>query len=234
MQLAVITPVGSGHEEICHDWCMPSVEQMRRSYFSEIWHEIVYDPQLEGASASRNSAIDMQPDVDWYLFVDADDRVDHRAIDTAAPWLDRADVVFGSICYDMGRSRKRVCPVDNMPRPFTFEALVNAETSYGTFSMGCFVRGELVRRVMFDVSIREGEDMDFFCALALYSRRFVKLEEPLVHIGRLHPSVDRDSSSEADWINTCDDVRARWRRRGPRPFTAQERNKRRCGATPTE
>src|SRR5687768_11794884 len=119
MRLAVITPVGPGHEQASRD-CAASVQSAWLQFcgpFTSMVHEVIDDTDgMLGRSLARNSGIDRHPDANWFFFIDADDLMHLRAIEA----LERAlihqpslEVVFGAVCTDRnGIIDDNVYPLD--------------------------------------------------------------------------------------------------------------------------
>lgn len=195
MKLAVITPVGPGHE--------PYVAAAQASVqaaiahgtgrFTSVRHIVVDDTKGQmGRSRARNSAIDA--DADWLFFLDADDAMCPAALTLND--FERA-ATFGLVYWATpleGRMRR----LNVVPCGWRELALYGAR---GTLSMGFFVRAEVARAIRFNESMNIAEDYDFYVRLP----SFTKVPEPLVCIGYNVPSAGGPRGyHEVDWVGACD------------------------------
>ena len=220
MHVAVITPVGPGHE-LAAGKCMASVRvawARSRGPFGTLTHAPVFDSKGSlGRSAARNRGVCVSDRADWYLFLDADDRLEPDAFALVAPHVappsfeDSLDsstapctAVFGAV------QTERHGIVRENRHPVTWADLME-HGPVGTLSMGCFVRGDVARATPFNESLDRGEDFDFYLR-ALHGRPFVKLPEPLVMIGDTVPSAGGPRGyGRIDWRAECQAVIDRWK-----------------------
>ncbi len=192
MRLAVITPVGPGHEGILPLAAM-SVINLEPWCFNEIIHVIVNDTDGKlGRSRARNSGM---IDADWYFFLDADDIIMPYAPRFVEKVHDKFDAIFGAV-----QINGRVTPQDKWP--CRIEHLYE-HGGQGTLCMGFFVKGEVARDLLFDETLDKGEDFDFYMRLP----SFHKLKVPLVSINSKMPSAGGPKGyKELDWQKTCREV----------------------------
>jgi glycosyltransferase involved in cell wall biosynthesis len=183
MKLAVITPVGPGHQG-CVKRAIESVAG--RGRFSSVEHVVIDDTCGEmGRGAARNAGM---IDADWYFFLDADDTMHPDAL--GAVNLDK-QATFGSVRLNHGNA-KNVHPCG-----WREVALYGAR---GTLSMGFFCRADVARRLRFNEAMDAGEDFDFYLRLD----SFAKIEQPLVIIGYDVPSATGPRGYvRIDWVGIC-------------------------------
>lgn len=190
MKLAVITPVGPGHEELVKD-AIDSVRVAKRNntQFSSVDHIVVDDGKGEmGRGAARNIGM-ITAFADWYFFLDADDMMRPEAFT-----LCRFDVpaAFGSISLQRRRFAKNVHPCGWRE--------IALHGSRGTLSMGFFCRADVARRLSFNETLDAGEDFDFYLRLD----RFTKIAQPLVEIGYDLPSAGGPRGYiDVPWVDIC-------------------------------
>jgi len=184
MKLAIITPVGPGHE-LCLPMCALSVIQLKHGLFDEIIHVIVNDTEGKwGRSRARNQGMEM--DADWYFFLDADDVI--------MPYATRVvekhhGAIFGAVQVNGRISPNNIWPC-GLKDIWTHGA-------QGTLSMGFFVESSIARDLKFDESLNVGEDFDFYMRLP----SFHKVKFPLVSINCRTPSAGGDKGyQDLDWI----------------------------------
>lgn len=188
MKLAVITPVGPGHERIVES-AIASVRVAFRNNrtFSGVRHIIIDDDRGDlGRSKARNIGMD-RSDADWFFFLDADDTMRPDALNVAL----KSPAVFGAVSLRSG-------PTKNVyPCGWREVALHGA---CGTLSMGFFCRADVARRLRFNEGMNAGEDFDFYLRLD----DFAKLARPLVDIGYDIPSaVGPRGYHWIDWSGIC-------------------------------
>jgi len=195
MKLAVITPVGPGHESILPLAAL-SVLHLEYHEFTEIQHVIVNDTEGKlGRSKARNLGM---ISADWYFFLDADD-----VIMPYAPRLVKGQsvAVFGAV-----QINGRVPPINKWPCRIED---VYKHGGEGTLCMGFFVKAEIAREIRFDETLDRGEDFDFYMRLP----SFYKVKLPLVSVNSKIPSaVGPKGYEELDWQKTCREVVERYRK----------------------
>lgn len=196
MKLAVITPVGPGHEKPV-ERAQASVEKaiewaraQGKLWFTRVQHIVIDDTRGEkGRSRARNEGM---VDVDWYFFLDADDKMAKDALS-----LCNFDAVatFGAVCIEG-------CVYEKNVYPCGWSEIAQHGAS-GTLNMGFFCRADVARRLRFNEDMDRGEDFDFYTRLP----SFVKIEKPLVDIGYFTPSATGPRGyREIDWVGECDKV----------------------------
>ncbi len=196
MRLAVITPVGPGHESILPLAAL-SVLHLEYHSFTEITHVVVNDTKGElGRSKARN--LGMSTPADWYFFLDADDVMMPYATKFVKP---QSVAVFGAI-----QVNGRVPPINKWPcceRKALYE-----HGGEGTLCMGFFVKAEIAQEVRFDETLDKGEDFDFYMRLP----SFYKVKPPLISVNSRIPSAGGPRGyKELDWHKTCREVVERYR-----------------------
>jgi hypothetical protein len=191
MRLAVITPVGPGHERFVRD-AMASVQAAKERIgpFSSVRHIVIADPRGElGRGRARN--LGMVDDADWYFFLDADDRMRPDALEGCL--LD-AQAVFGAI--SIGKTTAK----NVYPCGWRELALHGAR---GTLSMGFFCRADAARQIGFNEALDAGEDFDFYLRL----KSFTKIDRPLVDVGYGLPSAAGPRGyAVIDWVGICNEL----------------------------
>jgi hypothetical protein len=201
MSLAIITPVGPGHEEAA-ERCIHSV-QVATAGVQHVRHIIVEDHAGRmGRSYARN--LGMVDGVDWYFFLDADDTMMPGVTD----WNDvNSPATFGAVCLDRQVFNKNVYPCGWHE--------VATRGARGTLSMGFFVKASLARQMRFNEKLDAGEDFDFYMRLP----KFTKIEMPLVDIGYSLPSAGGPRGYDRiDWIGICNGIIASYVTKDPRKY----------------
>ena len=195
MRLAVITPVGPGHDDVVLH-AMASVDNASQSAtFSSIRH-VVVDDHLGRMGRSHARNIGMGTDADWFFFLDADDTMRPDAL-TLNDF--RTSATFGAILLN-GR------PFERNVHPCGWRQ-VALHGARGTLTMGCFVRADVARALRFNESLDAGEDFDFYLRLP----GFTKIAKPLIDIGYDTPSATGPRGyDEIDWTAICNDIIARY------------------------
>ena len=192
MKLAVITPVGPGHQAILLMAAL-SVVNMDHDGFDEIVHVFVNDTEGKlGRSKARNAGM---IDADWYFFLDADDTIMTYATRNFFMIVGHYDAVFGSVMINGRVSPQNVWPCN-------FED-VRSRKGLGTLSMGFFIKAEVARDLKFNEDLDKGEDFDFYMRLP----SFYKSKFPLVSINSKIPSaVGPRGYEDLDWLATTKEV----------------------------
>ncbi len=189
MRLAVITPVGPGHQQFA-EAAIGSVHVARDNctVFSDVRHIVIDDGKGElGRSRARNRG--MVDDADWYFFLDADDRMRPDALKFQNF---ETQAIFGTISL-VGPNRA----TNVHPCGWREIALHGAR---GTLSMGFFCRADIARRLRFNETLDAGEDFEFYLRLD----EFAKIDRPLVDIGYNLPSAGGPRGYEKiDWVDIC-------------------------------
>lgn len=198
MRLAVITPVGPGHEGILPMAAL-SVIQLQPYCFTEILHIIINDTEGKlGRSKARNLGM---VDADWYFFLDADDTIMPYAPRFVERTPDEFAAIFGAV-----QINGRVTPKNRWPCRIED---VHEHGGLGTICMGFFVKSEVAWDLKFDESLDKGEDFDFYMRLP----SFYKVKPPLVSINSHIPSANGPRGyKELDWHKVCREVIDRYPR----------------------
>lgn len=199
MRLAVITPVGPGHEGILPLAAM-SVVNLEPWVFDEVLHVIVNDTRGElGRSRARN--IGMETPADWYFFLDADDIIMPYAPRFVEKVDDEYAAIFGAV-----QINGRVTPQDRWP--CRIEHILEFG-GLGTICMGFFVKGDVARDLRFDENLDKGEDFDFYMRLP----SFYKVRVPLVSVNSKMSSAGGPRGyKELDWLKTSREVVDRYKK----------------------
>jgi hypothetical protein len=211
MKLAVVTPVGPGHENFVA-LAAVSVVAAGRGRFDEVWHEIVWDLKgLLGRGKARNIGVSRHPDADWYFFLDADDRMRPDAMELND--FD-AEATFGAICLNGAVTSSNVYPCG------FYEVCMYGAT--GTLSMGFFVRGEVGRRLKWNAELDIGEDFEFYMRLPSFTKRV----RPLVDIGGALPSAGgpRGYQGNIHWTDKCNEQIRAAQERKPEKYDLRGRS----------
>ncbi len=194
VRLAVVTPIGPGHDGFAAD----AIESVRIAEqapgcFTSIRHVVIDDSRGEfGRGRARN--LGMVDDADWYFFLDADDRMRPDAL-SVDPREHAAQAVFGAVSLTSAIIAKNIHPCG-----WRDVALCGAR---GTLSMGFFCRADIARRLRFNEAMDIGEDFEFYLRLD----SFAKIEAPLVDIGYELPSAGGPRGYvDADWLGICNEL----------------------------
>ncbi len=189
MRLAVITPVGPGHQQFVSG-AIESVQvaQNNNTAFSDVRHIVIDDGKGElGRSHARNRG--MVDDADWYFFLDADDRMRPDALNMQHF---ETQAIFGTISLVGPKRTMNVYPCG-----WREIALHGAR---GTLSMGFLCRADVARRLQFNETLDAGEDFEFYLRLD----DFTKIDRPLVDIGYHLPSAGGPRGYDnIDWVGIC-------------------------------
>ncbi len=192
MKLAVITPVGPGHEGIL-PLAVMSVMHLESYCFDQITHVIVRDIDGKlGRSKARNLGM---IDADWYFFLDADDIILPDATRFVLSCGEEITAIFGAVLINGRVISQNLWPC-RLEHIYEYGGL-------GTLSMGCFVRADVAREVRFDETLDKGEDFDFYLRLP----NFYKVKPPLVSINNKILSAGGPRGyEELDWLATVREV----------------------------
>jgi len=210
MRLAVITPVGPGHEAVSME-CAASITfawTHSQGPFDSLRHELIDDSRGEiGRSRARNIGVRANTDADWFMFIDADDLCRIEAFRRfGAALLGDAEIValFGAIYTD----RHGILPENVHPLEWTDLMDRGAE---GTLSMGCFIRAGEARATQFNERMDIAEDFDFYLRV-LSGRPWAKIDKPLVTIRESVPAASGPRGLAATgWREACQGVVDRWK-----------------------
>lgn len=196
MKLAVITPVGPGHESAL-PFAALSVMRLEYHDFTEIIHVVINDTKGKlGRSRARN--LGMETPADWYFFLDADDVM----MPDATKFVKEDYLaIFGAV-----QINGRVVRVNKWP---CRKEDIYEHGGQGTICMGFFVKADVARDLKFDETLDVGEDFDFYMRLP----SFYKVKAPLVSVYSKVPSaVGPRGYEELDWFEACREVVERYRK----------------------
>ncbi len=207
MRLAVLTPVGPGHQSAVKDCCESVVHALRhdRGVFKDTRHVLIDDSKGElGRSKARN--LGMTTEADWFMFLDADDLCEPTAfgeLDDAVYFNPSLVALFGSVAEEAGTIQDNLYPLD-------WQKLLK-HGPVGTLSMGCFFRADVARAHPFNEELDAGEDFDFYLR-ALNGQNWKKLDRPLVTIRNTVPSaIGPRGYTSLDWRDVCQEIVNRWK-----------------------
>jgi len=225
--LAIITPVGPGHEDAFNAMANASVvfakRQVRnRTIFDRIEHVVIRDPRgLLGRCRARNRAMAKADWADWYFFLDADDEMHPNAL---SRFTADADAVFGvvSLYASPTSHTPKISKANREIASDDWDGLLNG-TVAGSLSMGAYFRGEYARDLGWNEDLDAGEDWEFY--LNYISRHtFKKQETVFVNIGGNWPSAGGPRGYEQlDWIACVEPLFDYWKQRGRVPPSPGER-----------
>ncbi len=208
MRLAVITPVGPGHEGILPLAAM-SVINLEPWGFDEILHVIVNDTEGK-LGRSRARTIGMATPADWYVFLDAEDVL----MPDAPRFVERVGISYPAI-FGAVQINGRVTPKNKWPCGVKE---LYEHGGVGTLCMGFFVKGEVARDLKFNETLDKGEDFDFYMRLP----GFYKVKVPLVSINSKIPSAGGPRGyEELDWHAACREVIEEYRKCHSTPRSKQ-------------
>ena len=198
MKLAIITPVGPGHEELAEK-AKQSVEAAKQNPgpWTSIQHVLVDDTDgVLGSPLARNIGATQSWDADWYFYLDADDRMAPDALGLNEFGY---DATFGGIQIDDNPN-----PTDH--HPVTPENLIEVGP-IGSLVMGCYARGDMVRNNPW-VEVIGPDDWIWF--MEVFYRKgytFVKRREPLAHLNKHNPAGGPNGHTKAyDWGASCKSI----------------------------
>jgi SAM-dependent methyltransferase len=212
LRVAVIIPVGPGHESLYTE-CRASVERAWRRGRGPFVAMSLIDVDDTGGrlgrSRARNIGIEraVAGRADWMFFLDADDLMTASAFDTMSAWVDGYDAVWGLI---LGISPAATAPQLRIPQIIgmdSFNDLLLFEP-FLTLQMGHFVRASVAAAVRFDESMDAGEDFDYYVRLWSAYRCRKIAREFFINRHGLHSKGPRAATAE-DWVMA---VRSRQRR----------------------
>ena len=167
MKLAIITPVGPGHDMLAREALGSIAQAAKHSQgpFDDIKFIRMEDPEGEfGRSLTRNMGVleAEEAGCEWVFFLDADDLMTDHAFVAMEDYMNY-DAVWGQI-YDVkpgenfARRRMEQVPVDSV------KDLLNHDP-YLTLQMGHFVRTEIALNNPFNVEMDAGEDFEYYLRL---------------------------------------------------------------------
>jgi hypothetical protein len=167
MKIAIITPIGPGHES-AYEECKKSIDeawQYNPGLFTDIKIMPLYDLDgKHGRSRMRNLGISqaMLEKCDWIFFLDADDLLNIFAFELVSPYLIKYDAVWGNICEcPYGNVSKYKVRNPQIKNTEEFSDILRYDP-YLTLQMGHFVKAEIVNKVQFDEDMNTGEDFKYY------------------------------------------------------------------------
>jgi SAM-dependent methyltransferase len=227
MKLAIITPVGPGHEEIYKE-CLQSIKyawDKNSGKFTSI--EIIALDDLEGKhgrSARRNDGIKEAQvrNCEWLFFLDADDLLSPNAFKEVSTHLEDADAIWGSICeasYGDNQIRLR----DNqLLETKDIDDVLNTDP-YLTLQMGHFVRTECAAFIRFDESMDTGEDFRYY--LSIWEKYHCKKVQKIFFINkRGNHSTGPRSANGQQWRDAVENEIAKTRSLRQNKVTLEQTN----------
>ena len=169
MKLAVITPIGPGHEQ-AYETCKKSIEaawKHHRGPFDTIEILSLWDLNGEfGRSQRRNEGIReaKRLNCEWIFFIDADDVMTEFAIEDAAPNFEKYDAFWGMICEAPHNDNQKMMLRPNQLGPTELLSDLLKTDPYLSIQMGHFVKTNCAEKVGFDESMDSGEDFKYYLA----------------------------------------------------------------------
>lgn len=229
MKVAVITPLGLGHEQFVLP-CRRSVG-VASDFCSgiEVEHIILTDDG-RGRSATRNAAMEQAEDADWYFFLDADDEMTQTALVDFQEAIQRAPeagAVLGDVFFTDGSGKPRDydCISKYNKRPESWADIQNAREAMGLFAISNFFKAEPARRLGFHKGTSTVESHEFVMAF-LVEHDWVRSRCPLALIFRNRPSACGPvgyGDKNFKWADAIQPVHDFWRERGRVPLSPEER-----------
>jgi SAM-dependent methyltransferase len=170
MKLAVVTPIGPGHEN-AYSECLQSIEIAWRHNagpFTAL--EILPQWDLEGRfgrSERRNRGIEQAAakGCDWIFFIDADDIMTPFALEDVTTHLNEYDAVWGAICEAPFNDNQKMALRENqLGETNSIYQLLDIDP-YLSIQMGHFVKVSCAACVGFDEAMNTGEDFRYYLRL---------------------------------------------------------------------
>lgn len=200
--VAVIIPVGPGHEEIVNE-CIQSVinASRKRGKFKKPAVITVDDTEGKfGRSRARNMGV-KRADTDYVFFLDSDDLMHPKAFKYASGYLEY-DGIWGDI-YSFSENET---PIRRWGQ--VYPRNLNELKFYDptlTIQMGHFVRREIALENPFDEEMNTAEDFDYY--LRVWKKHdCIKINKPLFYNRRgVHSSGPR-SATGRDWSKKVKEV----------------------------
>ena len=214
MKLAIVTPVGPGHEETYNKLCRPSIERgVDKSIgrFSEVICVPIWDLKAElGRSRARNQGIARARELgcDWIFFLDADDLLHIDALQVVGPYIDHYDAIWGQICetsvQNFGTATLRQGQITPLK---SFKQLLQHDP-FLTIQMGHFVKTSVFASKGFDENINAGEDFEYYYYV-WKNHHCIKTEDIFfLNVRGNHSSGARSATAE-DWMVAAMTYRSR-------------------------
>lgn len=208
MKLAVITPVGPGHQDLLRDSCAPSLAQAMAwtmGPFSEIRHLVMDDTEgCHGRSARRNEGLAQAraEGADWVFFLDADDVLAPNAFEAFGRCLAEEpdlEAVWGLICTFDGEGEPELR--EEQPARIDSRAEFLRTPPYLAVQIGGFVRTPVAVAIGFDTTMDTGEDYRFYRALWAGHRCAKRPEIFFVNRRGAHSTGPRSATGQ-DWTRS--------------------------------
>lgn len=216
MKLAVIIPVGPGHERCALRAVRSTMGQLGNT-FTSIRVCPLSDPAGTGRSVTRNEAMDICSFADWYFFLDADDEMMPNALDL--PPLDEIGAVWGQPFHKHPDGSTRLF-TDNIPDWET--AVTRRRALEDAFCTGFFARADIAREERYNEGLDFGEDHEFFYRL-IARTEFRHLAVPLVTVNRgEQATLAKQRHTPPERMVNSRELAAFWRKRGRIPLKPEE------------
>lgn len=170
MKVAVITPVGPGHESVYVE-CQKSIASAWAKNQGP-FKDLILIPQwdLEGSfgrSERRNSGIQQAKDMgcDWLFFLDADDIMTPFAFEDVGKYTSEYDAIWGYICETQFNDASNIKLRENQLRPTAAISDILTTDPFLSIQMGHFVKTSVAVKVGFDESMDTGEDFKYYLSV---------------------------------------------------------------------
>lgn len=224
MRLAVIIPVGPGHEKAaCAAQASVGAAWVNRNpAWSFVRVAVVDDREgQKGRSAARNEGISACRESDWIFLLDADDLMMPETL--MIPMPQGKDALFGpahALYWPKHRERKPAKHLTTEP-PRTWGELMR-QGPVQSYMMGNFYRAEALRNHLFREDLDHGEDWEHHLSF-IAKHDWAVADVPLALADNTTPSAGGPRGGAVDWGKASDPFFKFWRKRGRVPLTKEER-----------
>lgn len=212
-RLAVLTPIGDGHE-VHAKRAAASVKAFQRSLCRrDIWvdHLMLRD-QGEGRSATRNRLLGMASEADptHVMWLDADDTLSHTF---GMAMIEALEEHPGEVCFGMIETQRMAEPKELRDGQtgsgyFSKKELLDLEP-WRVCNVGYIAPFEIQKGIAWNESLHTGEDYDMFLRLSEATSLF-KLSRPLITNIRGQHSTGPHKRGGGDWREAVAAIKAEW------------------------
>lgn len=213
-RLAVMTPIGDGHEVHAHRAAASVKAHQRDFHRRDIWvdHLMLRD-QGEGRSATRNRLMDMAAEANptHVLWLDADDVLSPTFGMTLIEVLEKLPekVCFGMIETQRMAGPKELREEQLASGPFTRKAMLDLGP-WRVCNIGYIAPWKIQQRLRWNESLHCAEDFDMFLRLSEQAD-LIKMSRPLITNIRGQHSTGPHKRGGGDWREAVDAIRMEWR-----------------------